>query len=402
MSQTPPAGSRNGGMDVLRALAIVAVVNCHAVLRLADPAPAGSVAESRTRLVAGLGGRGVDLFFGLSGWLLGRQLLREYLDTGRIDFGRFWLRRWLRTLPAYYAVLLATTLWYCRRTGEPPDWTYPVFLQTYCSGMPYYGVSWSLCVEEHFYLAVPLLTLLVAARWGRLALVAVLVAPEVCRQLGCYGSVEQTHVRYDQCGAGVLLAYASLRWPAVWATLTRHAAWVGGAAVLAVAWCAAGHAGFGPYFDIPTLGWSLVSACLILVANTRTWAANLHLRPTRFLAERAYSLYLLHGEGIAVARKLPDLPPGARVALTWAVSLVLAEALYRLVELPGMSLRGRIGGSRRDLTPPAPLSDTERGENPSGRVASENPPLLETASQAHPPLRVGEGGRGGEVSAAGG
>ncbi len=360
MSQTPPAGSRNGGMDVLRALAIVAVVNCHAVGRFTDPAPGEAPTASALRQVAGLGGRGVDLFFALSGWLLGRQLLREYFDSGRIDFRRFWLRRWLRTLPAYYAVLIATTLWYCRRTGEPPDWTFPVFLQTYCSDMPYFGVSWSLCVEEHFYLAVPLLTLLVATRWGRLILVAVLVLPEVCRQLGAFGSVEQTHVRYDQCGAGVLLAYASLRWPAVWATLARHAVWIGALAVLVVAGCAAGRAGYGPRFDIPTLGWSLASVCLILVANTRSWAAGLHLRSTRFLAERAYSLYLLHGEGIAVARRLPELPLGVRVAVVWVVSLALAEVLYRLVELPGMSLRGRVGGGR-DLTPPAPLSASERG-----------------------------------------
>jgi peptidoglycan/LPS O-acetylase OafA/YrhL len=54
------------------------------------------------------GGTGVDLFFLLSGWLIGSQLFTEKQKSSTIDVKRFWIRRWMRTMPAYFVVLLAT------------------------------------------------------------------------------------------------------------------------------------------------------------------------------------------------------------------------------------------------------------------------------------------------------
>src|SRR5262245_7175385 len=130
---------RNGSLDLLRSLAIILVVNCHCV---------GAHGDAAALHVLQLGGKAVDLFFVLSGWLLGYQLLSEFRDTGTIDVRRFWLRRWLRTLPAYYAVLLLTFLWQiAARHNYELCWSYLLFGQTYLTDMPYFGVSWSLCVE---------------------------------------------------------------------------------------------------------------------------------------------------------------------------------------------------------------------------------------------------------------
>ena len=83
--------NRNHSLDILRSLASVLVVNCHL---------ASTLGGDGTLSALQLGGRGVDLFFVLSGWLLGHQLLAELRKTGKVEVGRFWRRRWLRTLPA--------------------------------------------------------------------------------------------------------------------------------------------------------------------------------------------------------------------------------------------------------------------------------------------------------------
>ena len=157
---------RNGSMDILRSLAIITVVNCHAGTAFAtDP----------IRSIFGLGGRGVDLFFVLSGWLLGHQLLTELREKGTIEIKRFWLRRWVRTLPAYYAVLLPTYLQQMYKYHELSfNPSFLVFGQTYWSTMPYFGISWSLCVEEHFYLLIAPLLMLLRRGWGAIALLVLL------------------------------------------------------------------------------------------------------------------------------------------------------------------------------------------------------------------------------------
>src|SRR5579885_3600939 len=117
-------GHRNGSLDVLRALAIVMVVGCHVYTHFEPGGPAARV--------AGYGGRGVDLFFVLSGFLLGQQLFAERERTGTVNVPRFWLRRAMRTLPAYYAVLaltLAQAVW--SHGWGAIDPRYFIFLQNY-------------------------------------------------------------------------------------------------------------------------------------------------------------------------------------------------------------------------------------------------------------------------------
>src|SRR5262245_12716807 len=211
------AGHRYPGLDFLRALAIVLVVDCHAVTVLRSQ-PAYGVRQ--------LGGTGVELFFVLSGWLLGRQLMRELRDTGTIDLRRFWYRRWLRTLPAYYAVLAFTFAWQLARGNYDLHWSYLFFGQTYLTDMPYFGISWSLCVEEHFYLAVaPILLLMWRVRFALLLLPVLLVLPAVCRAAGWYFHDPgiETHARYDPCAIGVLLAAIEVARPRLWALLRKLA-----------------------------------------------------------------------------------------------------------------------------------------------------------------------------------
>jgi peptidoglycan/LPS O-acetylase OafA/YrhL len=351
---------RNGSLDVLRALAIVWVVNCHIV----------SAFGTATHLaVLQLGGKGVDLFFVLSGWLLGRQLLNEVRQAGTIDVRRFWYRRWLRTLPAYYTVLLPTLLWQLMAHG--PSWeqaSFLVFGQNYLPSIPCFGVSWSLCVEEHFYLLVaPVLLLLFRFRTAVVLLPALLLVPHVCRVMGWYHSTVQTHVRWDQCASGVLLAYVSVFRPAIWARSCRLAP--------ALALAGLGFACFNvltrlnPAWgvgDLNTTSWLLIFATWVLLANSgEFWKSGFRFAPIRYLADRAYSLYLLHVESFAILKKLGNLNFVEYMALSWLISLILAEVLYRTVERPVMNAREKFAASR------APGEAPARAETPPPATAPE-------------------------------
>ncbi len=339
--------ARNSSLDWLRAIAIVAVVNCHAASTFS---PDGAYSWLQ------VGGHGVDLFFALSGWLIGSQLMRELRDTGTVNVTRFWLRRWLRTLPAYYAMLLFTFAWVVSRGTGSIDWRYLVFLQNYGGEQPYFSISWSLCVEEHFYLLVaPFALIAFRRRWAWLALGPILLVPVVCRNFGWFQNDAETHVVFDQCAAGVLLAAISVFGSRTWRALTRLAPLLSGAGLLAIALAVASRIwpDVGPG-DLSRTGWLLACTALVLQANASPfWMERTAWRPARFIAERAYALYLTHIEALAVVNKFGELPFGVRLALTWCMALAFAEVLHRLVERPGMRMRSWFAATRPEpiLTP---------------------------------------------------
>ena len=338
---------RYPGLDFLRALDIVLVLNCHAVTAFGNPA------EYR---VLQLGGKGVDLFFVLCGWLLCMYLLRELIATGTFVLRRFWFRRWLRTLPAYYAVLAFTFAWQIAKGNRDLCWSYWFFGQTYLTDLPYFGVSWSLCVEEHFYLAVaPLLLLFWRVRAALVLLPLLLALPSVCRYYGWYAHSDETHIRYDPCAVGVILAAIDVTFPRLWAVLRKLSPFLALAGLVAASrdiLCR-----LNPQWEMDDQGilaWSLIFGSWVLLAAARpNWSIG-RLPGVRYIAERSYAVYLLHPEAFAVLRKVHGLPFGVHLLLTWALSLLLAEILFRLVERPGMQLRERFGASKsRDPMPPA-------------------------------------------------
>ena len=207
----------NGWLDCLRALAIVMVVNCH----IASNVRSIGLSSNWVWTALGVGGHGVDLFFVLSGWLLGGILFTEQLKTGSIGLKRFYTRRWWRTLPAYYAVLCLSAMQRIYNgTANWSDSCYVFFGQTYAYTdiMPFFGVSWSLCVEEHFYLLIAPLILLVGKRKSLATVIfsGLVLSPIVFRTMGWFEHMQQTHVRIDQCAAGVTLAYTSVVHPNAW------------------------------------------------------------------------------------------------------------------------------------------------------------------------------------------
>lgn len=147
-------------LDILRGIAVVLVLGRHM-----DPLPESSGALTRlTHIWYQSGWIGVDLFFVLSGYLVSCILFREYRTHGSLQVFRFLGRRALKIYPAFYAFLAGTLLlrYLGVATGRPPRLLNTVsellFIQNYRQGLHLH--TWSLAIEEHFYLSLPLVLLL--------------------------------------------------------------------------------------------------------------------------------------------------------------------------------------------------------------------------------------------------
>lgn len=189
-----PVTVRNQSLDVLRGIAVLIVVFHH----YASGFPS----------VLHIGIVGVDLFFVLSGFLISGLLFSELKNTGEISLKRFFLRRGLKIYPPFYAFLLITYPM-TRRYGFPRLLCEALFLQSYKDG--FWSHTWSLSVEELFYLVLPLV-LLVLIRYRRLPAVPLIA---VLLMIFCFvlrSGVERTqfseaHLRFDALFAGVALSY---------------------------------------------------------------------------------------------------------------------------------------------------------------------------------------------------
>jgi peptidoglycan/LPS O-acetylase OafA/YrhL len=153
-------------LDALRAFAVFLVIGAHYHWPQ-TPALAVSIADNP---LFRYGWTGVDLFFVLSGLLIGKQLWRELDKTGTVRIPRFLLRRGLRIWPLYYAIIAYFTAF----RPAPFDWPEWVFLSNYFPTT--FERSWSLSTEEQFYVAVPLLLLVITRFLPRKAHVWPLVA----------------------------------------------------------------------------------------------------------------------------------------------------------------------------------------------------------------------------------
>lgn len=365
-----PAAGRKPGLDVVRSAAILLVM-AHHFRHAPGVPPAFEWAALR-------GFAGVDLFFVLSGWLIGGQLMREVSRTGTVELGRFWARRWFRTLPAYLAVLAAMVAW-----GRVPVRQLPAFLtfaQNYLAPGTWL-VTWSLCIEEHFYLLLPL-TLLAVARlprgarpWAVLAALALspalraLAYPRMAQ--GTYaGFLEDfygpTHLRLDGLLVGVLAAGLRERLPAAWGRLEARAhllALVGVAVFVGATWLpwlsgwtASGTDRMAFFPAVPGFTVAALGAALLLPLAARD-VPRLHLgwAPFVWISEHAYALYLTHEQAAGLAdRLLPGRGFWVHLAASTALSLAVAAALRALVEQPGLHLRDRwiAGRATAALTSP--------------------------------------------------
>lgn len=354
--------ARIAGPDLVRTVAILDVLICHDGILFSS-----WWHHSLPFHLAVLGFYGVMLFFVLSGFLIGTIML-DLLERGTSlkGWGIFLLRRWLRTLPAYYFWLFALLipLAYFGPYGVPWDearHALPWFLTlTQNLGWPmvsnWYGVTWSLCVEEWFYIAFPalLLTLLAcrikpATAFGT-TLAAFFIVP-LCWRLSLPTNVNWDEVtskivpcRFDSIAWGIAAAWLYRCKPAITRYSTLLAA-AGTAIVLTVWWRNTGDGALWPprfgamaSFDVTGLGYAL---CMPAMMRLRTLPPLIG-PAVRSISTHSYALYLCH---LPLALAAGDLQAryglGRRHALILTILTTIGGAIlsWRLVERPCLKLR---------------------------------------------------------------
>jgi peptidoglycan/LPS O-acetylase OafA/YrhL len=362
--------NRLPGLDLLRAVAIGWVMLYHLASYGID-----------MPWVVAHGWMGVDLFFVLSGYLIGGQLLRPYANGEQAGWGEFMLRRAFRVLPAYYTVLALYFAFPAFREsdGIAPLWQFLSFTTNIFPDYVHnraYSHAWSLCVEEHFYLLLPPAVWLVARNPGSRKVMAIaaglLLGGVVLRgwlwqhEVGPYTGdasfvvryVEEiynpTYTRLDGLLAGVMLAAVEIFRPACWARAMKLAPFflLVGLAGLFACMRLAPESLAGALVAFPLLALSF--ACLVVAATSpATWIGRFAVPGVRPVAMISFSLYLTHKQVYSlVDKQFGQLLEGSDLLAFAAyngAALLAAGLLYLAVERPALTLRDRVLAGLRPL-----------------------------------------------------
>lgn len=315
---------------------------------------------------------GVDLFFVLSGYLIGGQLLAQLRNRKQIGLGRFYARRGLRILPAYLVILAVYFSIPALREypGISPIWKFLISAQNIdLHGGTAFSHAWSLAIEDQFYLLLPVVLLALSrARFAALAIpCAVVVAGLLLRgylahqllrgtdgvshrgyQLWIY---YPTWTRLDPLVLGVTLAAIEQFRASWWQALTGSARWLWVLGVSVIAFAL--YLGDGDILTVATCVWQLplialgMAVLLVCGLSPRLPLARLEVPGVAFVASIAFSVYLSHK---LVIHSVIQLCNRYSISLTSIPALFLVQAaiylagaiLFFAVERPFLQLRTRI------------------------------------------------------------
>ena len=353
------------GPDILRGFAVLLVATAHM--------PYGHLPQLFQDWVGYNGWYGVDIFFVLSGYLIGTELLRP-VHAGRTpDLRVFYVKRVFRILPVFWLILAVYVLFPDLREGPSmaPPWRFVTFTMNFgldITTARAFSHAWSLCVEEHFYLVLPVLILLLHRlniRWLPVVLAVALVIGGMAIRYASFQTAQAaggdavaflkwvyypSWCRLDGLTAGVCLAALRLFHADLW-TRWAKPAWLLPAAlvclVTAVAMTASTHqildlTGSVLVYPLFSLGVMLLLAAVLELEP--------HLQPARltgigWIAGMSYSLYLC--QKLVYAADVRWLP--AQWTEGWCAVLVFyitviatATVLWLAVERPFLRLRQRV------------------------------------------------------------
>jgi peptidoglycan/LPS O-acetylase OafA/YrhL len=350
-------------LDVVRGLAIVLALGWH----FSGEQSGNVVIDALTWPGHMFGWAGVDLFFVLSGFLLGRLVLTEQARTGRFDGRRFTARRLLKLWPVLYAFLAVQAL------AGPEPWSSYLW-QNALHVQNYAGTSlthlWSLAVEEHFYLGLAVLFPLFARRRGspRLLaaiLVGILVAALMLRIWAATHGVSdvrlqwRTHFRVDSIAAGVLLALVHVHWPQQFDRLRGSRRLLLGVLAAGIV-CLMTVGKMGAVGS--TIGFTvayLTAASLLLLLYRAAWIprARWLTAPMALLGRYSYGIYIWHVFAAAMALDLlPGWDPESATAgaqmIKYGAAIVVGVLATVMVEKPALRLRDRLLPARERIAPP--------------------------------------------------
>ncbi len=314
---------------------------------------------------------GVDLFFVLSGYLITSLLLAEWRRTDHVSLSHFWARRARRLLPALALVLLGVAL-YCVVFANPAELTrirgdalatiaYVANWRAIFAHQSYFDLflapsplqhTWSLAIEEQFYLLWPLIFVGLAAWWKRKTAMAVLVTAVTCGiastvlMAAVYSKANTNRAYYGTdtrsfaLFAGITIAAAVAIWGFPRDRITRiavEAVAIVGVLVLAVMWTTLD--GQAPRLYQGGFAVAGIAAALVIAAAAHPTRGPINrvlsLAPLRGLGLISYGLYLWHWPvDIVMSPERIGLTGWPLFALQTAVALAIALASYSLIEMP--------------------------------------------------------------------
>jgi peptidoglycan/LPS O-acetylase OafA/YrhL len=383
----PPPSARNprlAGLDLLRLLAIVLVLGRH----MPAPPPTWPVLWQSTFLAWQRGGWvGVDLFFVLSGFLVSGLLFAEYIARGQLSVWRFYIRRGWKIYPPFYALMAVTVIvnilsgYTISGYGLAREL---LFLQSYAPAM--WNHTWSLAVEEHFYLLLPLVLALILQlnRKSKTPLGPVLPLAWFIAVFVCYLRLVNwqhqpnyshqthlfpTHLRLDSLFFGVAMSYmyhfrhSEFR---EWLAPRRQVLMVAGSLLLVPAFI----------FPLETTPFIYTGGLTVFYLGSGMLLAGVLLSEIprhrivtllAMLGSYSYSIYLWHmfviGWIIPYVQRVSGLRFGFLLgaALYVGGSLAFGVFMARLIEVPALAVRDRrfpaLGDRRSRTSGAAPLFD---------------------------------------------
>jgi peptidoglycan/LPS O-acetylase OafA/YrhL len=367
---------RETDLDVVRGIAILLAMGWHFNRVTHNPVFDAILWPGRH-----FGWAGVDLFFVLSGFLVGRLVFKEIEATGGFNRKRFFLRRALKLWPTLYIFLLLMTAY------EP--WQNFIFqigfhIQNYFR-TPVATHLWSLAVEEHFYilfaLAFPAIVALTKKRTALIyVLVGVMTLSFTLRLVGVYwelGPIElqiQTQFRIDAISCGVLLAIISLYFKHTFARLVERK--------LELGIVAASGALFLSYVDKDTplgetfgytVSYASSAALLLLIYRSGIDVRFPKLcRAIALIGVHSYAIYIWHVPAGKIAGRILDhwgfSDPAATVAIQYSLAIAAGFLATRFLEMPILRFRNRLA--------PAPVKATEEDESSTEFVSATPNPAL--------------------------
>lgn len=355
-------------LDILRAAAIFLVLGRHMDSQGSETG--GLIGQLLTGWQRG-GWVGVDLFFVLSGFLVSGLLFREYIERGEVDVLRFLVRRGFKIYPPFY-FLMAVTGAILLIGGMQQGRAFfceLVFFQNYCGGL--WNHTWSLAIEEHFYLLLAVTVGAVTYRSvsrkpiSRLPwmVLAVIVACNLLRLIQSttpftyLTHLYPTHLRIDSLAIGVLIAYyyhfSRERFTKFAQTYSKYLFFLGMALLAPVF-----------KFDLETHGliytfgltvFALASGMLLTAVLVKKAPRNLLTYTLGYIGLQSYSIYLWHSSVQSwwmpllrsqMALNLPDQ------IYTWIyviASLALGIVMGIVIEKPFLWLRDTRFPSRQPV-----------------------------------------------------
>ncbi|KQT15097.1 hypothetical protein ASG31_15970 [Chryseobacterium sp. Leaf404] len=362
------------GLDLLRFFAITTVVIGHGANLLPQ-----KIADFQKYITFD----GVSIFFVLSGFLIGGILIKQ-LENNKASFSLlldFWIRRWFRTLPAYFLILIVVTIGY---KISDPSFTfedigkYYIFCQNlFYQAPPYFRESWSLCVEEWFYFTIPLLIfalITVLKLSPKISVITISLSViflvtflkyQIYMDYGenseLYFYHQQVIYRIDNIIYGVLGAYVSYYYSKIWNSIPLLLFITGiGIIIIEKAIEVTGyHSESFAVFYYYMLAHTIISISTVLLlpflSNFRKIKYKIGNLIT-IISLISYSMYLTHESliRILIIKNIPwtDFTKNYNIILPtiyllyWTLTLTLSVLIYKYYEVPTTRLREIFTGKK--------------------------------------------------------